>query len=58
LEFGIGTQQISEILENEFKVKTQIVESEKANSLNKIDAIYKSDAQVYIGTSLLNTPIK
>jgi len=58
LEFGIGTQQIAEILENEFKIKTQIIESEKANSLNKIDEISKSDAQVYIGTSLLNTPIK
>ena len=58
LEFGIGTQQVSEILENEFKVKTQIIESEKANSLNKINEILKSDAQIYIGTSLLNTPIK
>lgn len=58
LEFGIGTQQVSELLENEFKVKTQIIESEKANSLNKINEILKSDAQIYIGTSLLNTPIK
>lgn len=58
LEFGIGTQQIAEIIESEFKAKIQLVESEKANSTNKINEILSSWAQVYIGTSLLNTPIK
>ena len=58
LEFGIGTQQIAEIIENEFHVTCQLVESEKANSVNKINEILSSNAQVYIWTSLLNTPIK
>jgi len=58
-EFGIGTQQISEIIEQEFTTKTQIIESEKANSPKKIKEILsKKDTQIYIWTSLLNTPIQ
>lgn len=58
LEFGIWTQQIEEIIKNEFKTKTQIIESEKANSVNKINEICNNESQIYIWTSLLNTPIK
>lgn len=58
-EFGIWTQQISEFLENEYKIKTQLIQSEKANSNKKINEIINNkDTQIYIGTSLLNTPIK
>ncbi|HRX63697.1 MAG TPA: hypothetical protein P5060_01185 [Candidatus Absconditabacterales bacterium] len=58
-EFGIGTQQISELLEQEFKTKIQLIESEKANSSKKIKEILKQkDTQIYIGTSLLNTAIQ
>ncbi|HKL44098.1 MAG TPA: hypothetical protein VJ892_02340, partial [Candidatus Absconditabacterales bacterium] len=58
-EFGIGTQQVSELIENEFKTKTQIIESESANSKKKIKEILsQKDIQIYIGTSLLNTPIQ
>jgi hypothetical protein len=49
---------VAELIENEFKIKTQLVESEKANSTKKINKISESNAQIYIGTSLLNTPIK
>jgi hypothetical protein len=42
LEFGIGTQQIAEIIESEFNAKIQLVESEKANSTNKINEILSS----------------
>ena len=58
MEFGIGTQQIAGILENEFKIKCQIIESDNANFTNKIEKILSSDAQIFIWTSLLNTPIK
>lgn len=58
-EFGIWTQQIAELIESEFKTKTQIIESETANSTKKIKAILsKKDTQIYIWTSLLNTPIQ
>ncbi len=58
-EFGIGTQQISELIEKEFNTKTQIIESQKANSPKKIKEILANkDIQVYIGTSLLNTAIQ
>jgi primosomal protein N' (replication factor Y) len=58
LEFWVWTQQIAEILENEFKTKIQLIETEKANSTNKINGILSDESQVYIWTSLLNTPIK
>ena len=48
MEFGIGTQQIAEILENEFKIKCQIIESDNANFTNKIEKILSSDAQIFI----------
>lgn len=57
-EFWVGTQQIAELIENEFKTKTSIIESEKANSTKKINDILKSNSQIYIGTSLLNTAIQ
>lgn len=57
-EFGIWTQQIAELLENEYKTNIQIIESEKANSRKKIDEIINNNTQIYIWTSLLNTPIK
>jgi hypothetical protein len=39
---------VAELIENEFKIKTQLVESEKANSSNKINEILNSNAQVFI----------
>jgi primosomal protein N' (replication factor Y) (superfamily II helicase) len=58
-EFWIWTQKISEILENQYKIKTDIIESEKVNSIKKIKKILKNkNTQLYIWTSLLNTPIK
>ncbi len=58
-EFWIWTQQISELLEQEFKTKIQLIESEKANSSKKIKEILKQkDTQIYIWTSLLNTAIQ
>ena len=58
LEFGIWTQQVAELIENEFQIKAQLIESEKANSLKKINDILNNNTQVFIGTSLLNTAIK
>lgn len=59
LEFGIWTQQISEIIQNEFGVNSIIVESEKANSPKKIEEILTNKSnQIFVWTSLLNTPIK
>lgn len=58
-EFGIWTQKIAEIIENEYKIKTQIINSENTKSTKKINEILTNkDLQIYIWTSLLNTPIK
>lgn len=58
-EFGIWTQQIQEILESDFKIKTDIIESNSVKSIKKINTIWEEkDIQVYIGTSVLNTAIK
>lgn len=58
IEFGIWTQQIAEIIQNEFNINPILIESEKANSINKINEILAYNWQVYIWTSLLNSPIK
>jgi hypothetical protein len=39
---------VAELIENEFKIKTQLVESEKANSSNKINEILDNNTQVFI----------
>lgn len=61
-EFWIWTQQISEILKNDYpelKNKIQLIESEKVNSTKKINEILENkNIQIYIWTSLLNTPIQ
>lgn len=68
-EFGVWTQQIAEILEQEYPgltqnwtSKIQFIESQKANSKNKINPILEPEniknKQIWIWTSLLNTPIQ
>lgn len=58
-EFGIWTQQMAELLQAEYKTNIQIIESEKVNSRKKIDKIISDkNIQIYIWTSLLNTPIR
>ncbi|MFA5748171.1 MAG: hypothetical protein WC872_03625 [Candidatus Absconditabacterales bacterium] len=58
-EFGIGTQKVAEILKEKFKIESSIIESETANSPNKINKIFENlNSQIVIGTSLLTTPIK
>lgn len=61
--FGMGTQQVSEYLEQEFGCQTLLVESDKANSFAKIQrlreqlATYKDTPPILVGTSLLRTAI-
>ena len=47
LEFGIWTQQIAEIIQNEFGINPIIIESEKANSTKKINEILNNAAQIF-----------
>ncbi|MCF7835481.1 hypothetical protein K9M48_05575 [Candidatus Gracilibacteria bacterium] len=66
-DFGIGTQKLAEIIKNEYGITSTIIESETANSPNKIKKILAqisnskfpiNQSQVIIGTSLLCQPIK
>ena len=58
-EFGVWTQKIAEIIEQNQKIQVEIIDSENTRSTKKIDEIIKkNNTQVYIWTSLLNTPIK
>lgn len=58
-EFGIGTQQVADIINRQYNTKSIIIESEKVNSTKKINEVLShKDVQIYIWTSLLNTPIK
>lgn len=58
-EFGIWTQKVAEILKEKFKIESSIIESETANSPNKINKIFENlNSQIVIWTSLLTTPIK
>ena len=59
--YWLWTQQIAEWVENEYKVKTLIVDSDHANSPTKIgkliDYLQKSEPEVLIWTSLLCQPM-
>ncbi len=58
-EFWIGTQRIAEYIQTEYKVKTVIIDADTTRSQKKIKEILEQkDIQIYIWTSLLNTPIK
>jgi primosomal protein N' (replication factor Y) len=57
-EFGLGIQKLSQYIEENFKIKPSIVDSEQARSSNKIARLQAEfgQQQVFLGTSLLSTP--
>lgn len=61
--FGMGTQKVQEYLQQEFGATSLIIESSKANSVNKIGKIMdelnqkKNEYPILIWTSLLSTAI-
>ena len=60
--YGLWTQQVAEYVENEYKAKTLIVDSDHANSPTKvkklIDQLKEKQPQIVIWTSLLCQPSK
>lgn len=60
--YGLWTQQIVQRVEDEYKVKTLIIDSDHANSLSKIKKISEelklNEPEVIVWTSLLCQPIK
>ena len=61
-EYGMGTQKVSEYIEEKFNTPSIIIEANTANSVKKIETITKkihsTKPQIVIGTSLLSTPIQ
>ncbi|MBQ7075137.1 hypothetical protein IJM86_09170 [bacterium] len=59
--FGVGTQQLSEILEKQYHTSSLIIETETVNSPNKIkkifDLVRQTSPSLIIGTSLLSEPL-
>lgn len=60
--FWLGTQQVAEFIEKEYKTRTKIIDSEHANSPTKIEKLLKEikelQPSVLIWTSLLCQPLK
>lgn len=59
--YWLGTQQVAQWIENEYKIKSIIVDSDHANSPTKVRKIIDqlgADYKVVIWTSLLFQPIK
>lgn len=58
--FWIWTQKVAEVIKAEYWLDALVIESEKVNSPAKIQRVKDkvSDYQIFIGTSLLSTPIK
>lgn len=58
--YGVGTQQVKEMLDQKYGIDALIIESNTVNSPTKIKHIQEKipHHQIIIGTSLLTTPIK
>lgn len=62
-EYWMGTQKIQEFIKENYKLDAIIIESGKVNSINKINKTREKiketkGPKIFIGTSLLNYPIK
>jgi len=59
-EFGLWTQKVAEFIKKSYAQDSLVIESETVNSPSKIKKLMLKiwDYQVFIWTSLLNTPIK
>jgi primosomal protein N' (replication factor Y) len=60
--YGLGIQQVADYIKERYNTEAIIIDTEKANSHNKIkkiqESIKENQSNIILGTSLLSTPIK